>query len=94
MLDMENWVKMSILICKMQLSVKCNFKVLKYSKLFVISEHIEAFPKRTTMHSGAHIEYYTPSELLFSVKTNVLFCHKFSHSLKNKLGKIWTFLSC
>jgi hypothetical protein len=46
MLDMENWVKLSILICKMQLSVKCNFKVLKYSKLFVISEYIEAFPKR------------------------------------------------
>jgi hypothetical protein len=95
MLDMENWVKLSILICKIQLSVKCNFKVLKYSKPFVISEYIEAFPKRTKMHSGgAHIEYYTPSELLFGVKTNVSFPHKFSHSWKKKLGKISTFFSC
>jgi hypothetical protein len=94
MLDMENWVKLSILICKMQLSVKCNFKMLKYSKLFVISEYIQAFPKRTKMHNGAHIEYYTPSELIFSVKTNVRFAHKFSHSWKKKLGKNWTFLSC
>ncbi len=68
--------------------MKCNFKVLKYSKLFVISEYIEAFPKRTKMHSGgAHIEYYTPSELLFSVKTNVSFPHKFSHSWKKNWEK-------
>jgi hypothetical protein len=47
------------------------------------------------MHSGAHIEYYTPSELHFSVETNDFFPHKFSHSWgKKNLGKIWTFLSC
>lgn len=39
------------------------------------------------MHSGAHIEYYTPSELLFSVETNDFFPHKFCHSWKKKIGK-------
>jgi hypothetical protein len=36
------------------------------------------------MHSGAHIEYYTPSELLFTVETNDFFPHKFSHSWKKE----------